>query len=121
MVDLFTNADFDGETYEPERDQMRLSGQLKAVFDVMSDGKWRTLPGLAMYVTAQTGRNASEASVSARLRDLRKDRFGAHDVERRYIANGMFQYRLLLNKGDDTNERMAGTSGVDREINEALG
>ena len=83
---------FDGETYDPDRDRERLSRQLYAVLDVMKDGKWRTLPDLA------NATQSPEASVSARLRDLRKPRFGSHIVERQYLRKGLFQYRLILNE-----------------------
>jgi hypothetical protein len=33
-------------------------------------------------------------SVSARVRDLRKDKFGSHRVDRRYAGNGVWEYRL---------------------------
>jgi hypothetical protein len=83
---------FDGETYDPDRDRERLSRQLYAVLDVMKDGIWRTLPDLA------NATQSPEASVSARLRDLRKPRFGSHTVERQYLRKGLFQYRLILNE-----------------------
>lgn len=82
---------FDGETYKHDRDSVRLSRQLYAVLELMKDGKWRTLPEIA----AKT--NNPEASISARLRDLRKLRFGAHTVEREYVTKGLFRYRLILN------------------------
>lgn len=82
--------DFDGATYERERDGDRLGAQMKAVRDLMlsGDGAWRTLPHIAAWV------GYPEASVSARLRDLRKTKFGAYNVERRYVANGLWEYRV---------------------------
>lgn len=81
----------DGETYEHARDSLRLGDQMKAVFELMKDGKERTLKEIA------DGTESPESSVSARLRDLRKDRFGGHMVHRQYIARGLFSYRLELN------------------------
>lgn len=81
---------FGGETYDEARDGERLGAQLKDVFALMKDGEWHTLRVLAAHV------GASEASVSARLRDLRKEKFGAHTVERDYIGYGLWQYRLIL-------------------------
>jgi hypothetical protein len=81
---------FDGATYNPERDCIRLSGQLARVYNLMIDGKWRTL---GRIVTCIEG--GSEAAVSARLRDLRKKKYGNHVVEREYITGGLFKYRLL--------------------------
>lgn len=79
---------FDGETYEPEIDQKRLSSQLERVKALLLDGKWRGLAELAASV------NGSEAGVSARIRDLRKQRFGAWTIERRRVDGGYFEYRL---------------------------
>jgi hypothetical protein len=84
----------DGETYEHERDGKRLAAQHARIFEVMKDGRFRTLHAIA----AATG--DPEASISARLRDLRKPKFGSHTVKREYLGNGLFQYRLLLNRTD---------------------
>jgi len=81
---------FDGKTIVPERDNARLSGQCMDVFNLMRDGEWRTLEDIA------SATNHPQASVSARLRDFRKERFGGHVVERRYLSNGLFQYRLKI-------------------------
>jgi hypothetical protein len=59
---------FDGETYEPEQDRERLAGQLERVRELMLDGEWRT----PAEMSAKLG--AEWASISARLRDLRKER-----------------------------------------------
>lgn len=79
----------DGGTYEPEHDRARLGAQARLVWDVMIDGTWRTLAELA----DRTG--APEASVSARLRDLRKPEWGGYEVERRRRVNA-YEYRLVL-------------------------
>ena len=84
----FEGLPFDGVTYNHERDNIRLSGQCQRVFDVMKDGQWRSLQELAQEA------EAPEASVSARLRDLRKKRFGCHEVSRRHIEGGLYVYRL---------------------------
>ena len=93
MTDLFTGLDHDGETYDRPRDQVRLNAQQQRVFDVMKDGKWRTIIAIG-YVTRDP-----QASISARLRDLRKPKFGGHIVERKYIADGLWQYRMIVNDG----------------------
>lgn len=82
-------ARFDGETYEPEHDAKRLRSQLERVFYLMRDGEWRSLGRIAELA------GGSEASVSARLRDLRKEKFGAHEVDRRRVEGGLFEYRLV--------------------------
>lgn len=87
------DADHDGKTYDRDRDKDRLNLQQSTVFNAMKDGNWRTLA----RIKAMTG--APEASISARLRDLRKPKFGGHEVERRYIQRGLFEYRVIVNKG----------------------
>lgn len=80
---------FDGETYDPERDHDRLGMQLRAVCEFMLDGRWRTLGEISLAL-----RRYPEASISARLRDLRKPRFGGWTVERRYAGGGIWEYRV---------------------------
>jgi hypothetical protein len=81
---------FNGPAYEPERDHARLSNQLDRVRDFMSDGSWRTLNDIA-NVTGDP-----QASVSAQLRHLRKERFGSWLVERRLKSGGgLHEYRML--------------------------
>lgn len=84
-----TELNFDGPTYEPEKDQERLSGQFARVKELMLDGAWRSLAEIAAVV------EGSEAGVSARLRDLRKERFGGYTVNRRRVAGGLFQYQMV--------------------------
>ena len=87
MIDLQPR---DGQTYDHERDGRRLAAQHQRVLSLMSDSKWRTLAAIAL----ETG--DPEASISARLRDLRKERFGAYCVQRRYVARGLYEYRIFF-------------------------
>ena len=75
----------DGDTYDHERDGQRLATLQARVGVVMAGGCWWTLRDLA-YAT-----RGSEASVSARLRDLRKL---GHTIEKRYVRQGIWQYRM---------------------------
>ena len=79
---------FDGETIEAARDNGRLTIQLVEVRRLMVPGAWWTLAELARA----TG--YPEASISARLRDLRKPKFGGFNVERQYVERGLFRYRV---------------------------
>jgi len=82
--------DFDGVTHQHER-----------IFNFINDGKWTTLREIA----AATG--APEASISAHLRDLRKAKYGSHIVDKRYVGNGVYQYRFIFNgTTDDTQETL---------------
>jgi hypothetical protein len=83
---------FDGPALT-RSDEKRLGGHLARVYAVMRDGRWRTLGELAELV------GASEAGVSARLRDLRNEKFRVvfpnGGVERRRVVGGLYEYRLL--------------------------
>jgi len=80
---------FDGITINDERDNGRLQAQLDRVRDVtLGSLNWWTLGELACV----TG--YPEASVSARLRDLRKAKFGGFNVERKYVSRGLWAYRV---------------------------
>lgn len=89
---LSPRINFDGESFDPIHDRNRLGGQLKRVFELMSDGEYRTLDQI------ESSCGGSVASVSSRLRDLRKARFGGHQVIRRRITGGLFEYRLVVRK-----------------------
>lgn len=82
---------FGGNTFEPDLDERRLVSLLARVQQLMSDGRWRTLQQIRSAV------GGSEASISARLRDLRKSRWGAFVVERRRRGDpkrGIFEYSV---------------------------
>ncbi len=79
----------DGRTYNHKRDGERLKGQHGRVWAAMRCGEWFTLAELSR-VTCDP-----EASISARLRDLRKCKFGSHIIQREYVKRGLFRYRLL--------------------------
>lgn len=82
----------DGDTYTPELDRARLGAQAQRVLDLMNDGRWRTLG----EISDQT--HDPEASISARLRDLRKPAFGGHTIDRRHrgpAEHGQYEYRLV--------------------------
>lgn len=98
--DLFLDAptfetremQFDGrETYDPALDQHRLQKQLGRVWNALKGGQWLTLDELAQKT------KDPHASISARIRDLRKPAFGGYDVQRRRRGapeHGLFEYRL---------------------------
>jgi uncharacterized protein (DUF2132 family) len=86
---------FNGADYKPDRDNLRLTGQLLRIWEAVSDGRWYTLKDIAV----QTG--DPEPSISAQLRHLRKPRFGGHIVEREYVANGLYQYRVMARETEE--------------------
>jgi hypothetical protein len=82
---------FDGETFDADLDAKRLNRQLNLVFQLICDGNWHTLADISDTI------GEPQASISARLRDLRKEKFGGYKVLRQRVADsGLFQYRLDL-------------------------
>lgn len=81
----------DGATFAQERDEVRLNRQAQDVWNVVKDGRWRTLAEIA----DESGH--PEASVSARLRDFRKQRFGGRRIERRPCqSSAANEYRVRV-------------------------
>ena len=86
---------FDGESYEPAEDRNRLKAQIVHVYELMSGHQWWSISQLCDAIWKR-GMHASQQSVSARIRDLRKERFGAHTVDRRRRnKRGDWEYRLV--------------------------
>ena len=87
-----TKNRFAGDDYQPMRDDLRLTGQLLRIWRVVCDGSWRSLN----WISEKTG--DPHASISAQLRHLRKERFGAHTVEKKHMGAGFYLYRVTPNK-----------------------
>lgn len=86
---------FDGPNYSDQHDAVRLSGQLARVFETMRDQVWRTVPELAEII------GGSHTGISARLRDLRKAKFGGHTVDSRRRGDpraGVWEFRLRVSQ-----------------------
>jgi hypothetical protein len=82
--------DFDGETYDKNKDQVRLSRQIDKVQHFLEGNDYVTLD----EISAATGiKNMS--SISARIGDLRKDRHGNRVVDRKYVSDGLYSYKLM--------------------------
>lgn len=75
-----------GSTYVAERDATRLDSQYERVKACVLGGPWLTLS----LISASTG--YPEASVSARLREMRAK---GYIVQRKYIKNGLHEYRVF--------------------------
>lgn len=80
---------FDGATYDHAKDYKRLKTQLDIVRDYMLqiEDRWLSLANLSDCL------GFPEASISARLRDLRKAKFGGYRVSR-YRNEGTWFYRV---------------------------
>ncbi|MEJ7804368.1 MAG: hypothetical protein WKG03_00385 [Telluria sp.] len=82
---------FNGPDYVAKRDDERLTAQMSRIWAFMCGGAWHTLGQIAANCSAP------EASVSAQLRHLRKDRFGGHAIEKKHLGRGLYEYRLIPN------------------------
>lgn len=72
-----------------ESDAVHLGEQQRAVMEYMADGGWHTLAEISAAV------EAPEASVSARIRDMRKPEFGGVEIDReRSPDSNAFRYRM---------------------------
>lgn len=83
--------EFSGKTFDALWDGERLKGQLERVARVMADGLWRTLEEIECATLVRFGKVDSQASISARLRDLR-NKFGC-TIDRRRRTKGLHEYR----------------------------
>lgn len=92
------NLVFDGPEYDHKRDSPRLSKQLNRIFELMKDGKYRTLN----QISEITG--DPHASVSSALRCFRKPKFGSYIVDKQYIGNGLYEYRLDIHSTNEDTE-----------------
>jgi len=92
-LNLFTQPPLiQGSDYDPKLDGVRLTGQMLRVFEYMRNGKWMTLFEIADSI------NEPESSVSAQMRNLRKDRNGNHTIEKqRRGESGTWEYKLIVN------------------------
>lgn len=88
-------ASFGGKTYDATFDYDRLSKQMKIVYDFIKDGQFHTLKEMSKATSVP------EASLSARLRDFRREKYGANIILKRHVGdryNGLFEYRFVENK-----------------------
>ena len=86
---------FNGSDYVPSRDDKRLTSQYESIFNLMSDGVWRKLHEIA----SATGH--PESSISAQLRHTRKPRFCGHELNKRYLGSGLYEYQIVCAQMED--------------------
>ncbi len=78
----------------------KLKGQMGAVLAEMkaadANGRWLTVPELAGRVRVRMGSLISETGLSARIRDLRKEKNGGHTVDKRPRGGrgNLWEFRL---------------------------
>ena len=83
-------ADFSGSDYDKDLDFPRLKGQMLRIYACLLPGEWWTL----REIEEETG--DPQASISAQIRNLRKEKFGSHVVERRrnFFSAGTWEYQI---------------------------
>lgn len=86
---------FSGPAYSPASDHARLLSQHLTIFNLMKDGKPRTLA----QIEDKTG--YPTASVSAQLRNLRKTGFGAHTITKERVKTGSGTWIYTLTPNSD--------------------
>ncbi len=103
---MTTGSLFDGRTASPA-DDPRLKTQLAKVRECLRRhlGEWMTI----RQIGTETGLRHS-ASISARIRDLRKKKFGSFNIEERRAVNaettGLFEYRMAGQEGTGVPDRV---------------
>lgn len=85
---------FDGQTYEDKLDGPRLRFQLERVREYMLAifPAWKSVYEISEALEQKYGDKFPTQSVSARLRDLRKRKFGGYVVDRKRRAAGTWEY-----------------------------
>lgn len=72
----------------------RIGQQREDVLFCMSGEAWKTFEEIQKQIKWQFDRLHSEASISARLRDFRKVKYGAYTVNRRKRSAHLYEYRI---------------------------
>lgn len=89
-------AQFDGATYNPKNDRVRLSGQLRTMWNIIVD--------LEVHSVREIGERTGfpEPSISAQFRNLRKEKFGGWYIPRITLDDkrGHYAYQLVLRPGE---------------------
>lgn len=98
-------------------DTLKRPTQLEAVKEILLAATDATEPmSLAAITQAtrlKTGKPASEAAVSARIRDLRKPQFGGFKVLRERTTDGTYLYYLVKPRANDEVGTPEGTVKAD--------
>lgn len=80
-----------GPDYDEETDGKRIADQMRRILKLMADAHWRTLS----EIEGRLG--YPQASISAQLRHLRKEKFGSYLVNKRRRVDGLgtWEYQVL--------------------------
>ena len=90
-----------GAAYEPEIDEDRLRTQMGWVLSTLQDtstydrGAWWTVDEIRAIIQMSKNRHVPEASISAQIRNLRKQANGGYRITGRYRKGlRIYEYRL---------------------------
>lgn len=97
IPDKTNPADFQGDDYVATRDRDRLTSQIKKIYLHMRDEQWRSLKDISNEL------DIPHSSVSAQLRNLRKESFGSHKIHRKHLQGGFYLYKLEVNQQGEKN------------------
>lgn len=90
-----------GPAYEENIDGKRIKDQRNAILRFMIDGVYRPLYAISQQL------GIPEASVSAQLRHLRKEKFGGYRVDKKRVGvGGLWTYRVLPPIPPDANGQL---------------
>jgi hypothetical protein len=98
IVGAQSELPFTGSAFESKFDRERLTKQILRVFNLMCDGRWRTVSEIADII------HDPENSIQAQLRNLRKGPFGRHTVVKRSRGDrsrGLYEYQLTVNERNE--------------------
>ena len=62
-----------------------------SLYQAMKNGEWFTLKQIEQIT------HYPSATASAGIRDFRKREYGSNTVEKNYLGEGIYQYRLIIN------------------------
>lgn len=79
---------WDSVNPKDEERAFKLTGDLKMIFDIMSDGQAHLVSDIAKTL------DLPECSVSAQLRHLRKKKWGSKNIQRKSLTKGISFYIL---------------------------
>ena len=78
--------------------ETEFEGQRRRVWEVMADGRWRTYGEIQIAILIRFGTLDSEGGIGARLRDFRKDEYGAHTLDGRSRTGRLNEWRVVPNE-----------------------
>jgi hypothetical protein len=70
-------------------DRKRLKSQRSGVWNILRDHRWHPLTIFKQKV------KGSDSSITARIRDARKKKYGGHIIQCARDAAGVYRYRLV--------------------------